>query len=362
MGAPDIGVDEQKAVIETLKSGWITQGPRTEKFEKELCTFTNSTSAIAMNNGTSTLYAALLALGVGPGDEVLVPNLTYLSSVSTILMTGAKPVLLSCDETFNTPPDLLREALTAKTKAVMSVDMKGMPIDYGAYSDFCDEYGVFWIADSAESLGATYNGKEIGSLAPIHSFSFFANKNITSGEGGAITLNQVSLEETLRSIRNQGQGAERYVHDRLGGNFRYLDLLAAIASVQLARLDTILDRKNFVAAYYDDAFSGISTVKTPKIPHYVTQHSWYNYCLLFNCAQTRVQVQKQLERENIETRRSFPPMHTQPFMIKQNFKLHGTGDNENDLYERMLDIPSHHNLSTYELDRVINVIMETIRG
>ena len=237
-----------------------------------------------------------------------------------------------------------------------------MPIDYHAYLEICDEFGITLIADSAEALGATYKGQAIGSIAPIHSFSFFANKNITSGEGGAISLNDKSLDEKLRSIRNQGQGAERYVHERLGGNFRYLDILAAIASVQLTRLDTILERKNAIADFFDSAFLPLHSIKTPHIPEFVTQHSWYNYCLLFDDAEMRCEVQKQLSQDHIETRRSFPPMHTQPFMQRQDYKLYGSGQNEIDLYDRMLDIPCHHNLAESDMQEIVQIIEKTVRG
>lgn len=360
MGSPSIGAEEIKEVVHTLESGWITQGPKTKQFENALAEFTGASKCVAMNNGTSTLHAILLAYGIGNGDEIIVPNLTYLSSVSTILMVGATPVLVDCDTTFNAPPELIEKAITPKTKAIMAVDMKGMPIDYDGYKQIANAFGLQIIADSAEALGAEYKGIPIGCVNDIHSFSFFANKNITSGEGGAVTLNNLETFEKLCSIRNQGQDKERYIHNRLGNNFRFNDISASIGMAQLRKIDTIIQRKNEIAEFYFSELKGIEGCSPPQIPSYVTKHSWYNFCLLFKNQTTCTTVEEAMRTADIETRKSFPPMHSQPFMKDMKFKISGSTTNAVDLYSRMLDIPSHSNLSQQDIEKVVTIIKKSI--
>ncbi len=168
-----------------------------------MCDYTGSKYALAMNNGTSTLHAILLALGIGPGDEVIVPSLTYISSANVILYTGATPVLCENNpHTFNVDPEHIKEKITKHTKAFMTVDLKGMPVDFDAFNALSEETGIPFISDSAESFGAEYKGDKIGTQAHTHSFSFFANKNITTGEGGVITTDDKTLYKKISIIRN----------------------------------------------------------------------------------------------------------------------------------------------------------------
>ena len=184
---PDIGEAEANAVHEVVRSGWISMGRKVEEFESLARDFTGARHAVAMNNGTSTLHALLLALEIGAGDEVIVPSLTYISSVNAVIFTGADYVLCDSDpDTFNVDVHHVRELITERTKAIMPVDLKGMPVDYDGFAALADETGVAVIGDSAESLGAEYRGARVGTQVLAHSFSFFANKNVTTGEGGMV--------------------------------------------------------------------------------------------------------------------------------------------------------------------------------
>lgn len=317
---PRIGEDEAKAVYNVVKSGWITMGAKVKEFETLACTYTGAKFAIAMNNGTSTLHAILMALKIGPGDEVIIPSLSYISAANVILYQGATPILCDSDPiTFNTTPELVKQKITNKTKAFMTVDMKGLPVDYSGFQVLADETGLPFIADSAESYGSIYKGSSVGTQAFAHSFSFFANKNITTGEGGMVTTNSEDLYEKLIIIRNQGQEG-RYNHTWLGNNFRMTDILAAFGVEQLKKIDEVLNDKVFLAHRYDKSFSDFEEVDTPTVPKYVDRPSWYLYSITVN-SRLRDEIIKYLEQANIETRVSFPPIHRQPYFINQfNFK------------------------------------------
>ena len=289
MGSPDFGSEEAAAVQAVMASGWVTQGKKTVEFEANLSDFVSAQTAVAMNSGTATLHGCLSALGVKPGDEVIVPSLTYISSASTIFLTGAVPVFVDCDpQTFNVTERHIAEAMSEKTTAVMTVDMKGMPVDYDAIKSILPK-NVALIADSAESLGASYKSTLVGTQADLHSFSFFANKNITTGEGGAISLpsRKAHLDEFLRSFRNQGQSKKRYFHDILGFNYRLTDIAASIGIVQLKKLNRRIQRKSAIARLYGDLLKDCHGVELPYMPEFVTAHAWYNYCLRFESNQLR---------------------------------------------------------------------------
>lgn len=316
---PKISEEEAKAAYDVIKSGWISMGKKVEEFENNIAEYLNVNHAVVMNNGTSTLNASLLALDIKPGDEIIVPSLTYISSANVVEYLGAKLVL--CDNdffTFNVEVDHIKSKITNKTKAFMTVDLKGLPIDYDKFTELSNETGIPFIADSAESFGSIYKGKKVGSQALIHSFSFFANKNMTTGEGGVCVTNDIELASKLRIIRNQGQEG-RYNHTHLGNNFRMTDILAAVGIEQLKKIDFILDEKVKIADLYKKKFEEIESVETPFVPDYVDRPSWYMYGIKVNELK-RDELLKYLEKKNIECRLSFPPVHIQPyFKNKYNF-------------------------------------------
>ena len=359
MGSPDIGAEEISMVMETLAGGWITQGKRTEEFERKLCDICNADFAIAMNNGTSTLHAALVAIGVGRHDEVIVPSLTYISSVNSILYTGATPVFVDCcDLTYNVTAETIQAAISPRTKAVMTVDMKGMPVDFDRISKLLSDMGIAHISDSAESLGATYNNKPVGTQADLHSFSFFANKNITTGEGGALVGNSAkNFESVLRILRNQGQGSQRYHHEVVGFNYRFNDVSASIGVAQLSKLQSIVLKKQNIAEIFNREFADNSQIETPHVPNYVTQHSWYNYCIKFPSQKVRDAVIAGLEENNIEWRISFKPCHLQPSMRGYNYQTPASLQNTERCYSQMLDIPCQARMTESEISKVIETVV-----
>lgn len=338
IASPRIQEEEAKAAYEVVKSGWISMGKKVQEFEKSLCEYTGAKYGIAMNNGTSTLHSILMALNIGPGDEVIIPSLTYISSANVVLYQGATPIFCDNDPlTYNVTPDLIREKITPKTKAFMTVDLKGLPVDYDSFNELSKETGIPHISDSAESLGSVYKEKKVGTQAFAHSFSFFANKNITTGEGGMVVTNNKELNDKLVIIRNQGQEG-RYNHTLLGNNFRMTDILAAIGIEQIKRIDSLLNKKVSIAENYSKAFNEIDGIEPPFVPNYVNRPSWYMYSIRVNPL-----IQKELidymTKCKIDTRLSFPPIHIQPFYKnKFNFK-----DNSYikayDSFKSFIDIP-----------------------
>ena len=312
IACPRIKEEEARAVYDVVKSGWISMGKKVKEFEAMACEYTGAKHAIAMNNGTSTLHALLTVLEIGPGDEVILPSLTYISSANVVLYLGATPVLCENDpKTFNVTPDHIEAKITAQTKAFMTVDLKGLPVDFDAFNILSEKTGIPYISDSAESYGAIYKGNKVGTQAFAHSFSFFANKNITTGEGGMVVTNDDYLAKILKIVRNQGQEG-RYNHTWLGHNYRMTDVLAAIGIEQLKRIDTILDEKVILVQRYTEAFREVDGIHPPYVPSYVDRPSWYMYSITVD-EKIRDPLIQHLTEKNIDTRLSFPPVHIQAY-------------------------------------------------
>jgi dTDP-4-amino-4,6-dideoxygalactose transaminase len=356
---PRIGEEEARAVYDVVKSGWISMGKKVQELESNVCAYTNAKHAVAMNNGTSTLHAILIALDIGPGDEVIVPSLTYISSANVVLFMGATVVLCENDpQTFNVTPEQIREKITERTKAFMAVDMKGQPVDFDAFTALSEETGLPFIADSAESYGAMYKGQKVGSQATAHSFSFFANKNITTGEGGMVTTNDSVLYEKLMIIRNQGQEG-RYNHTYLGNNFRMTDVSAAIGIEQLKRIDTLLEEKVVIAGRYTEAFKSHPGVEPPYVPNYVDRPSWYMYAITVD-ARLRDGLIDHLTKQEIDTRLSFPPVHIQPYYQKQFGYRPDDVPSAQKAFDTFLDIPIWADMGAANQDRIISEISNFI--
>ena len=296
MANPDVGVLEAQAAYKTIKSGWISMGKTVLEFESKIKKLLNVKNAIFVNNGTSALHCVLLALRIGRGDEVIVPTLSYISSANSILYCGAKPVFCESDsKTFNTTSELIESKITKKTKAIMTVDLKGLPVDFKRISLLSKKYNIPLISDSAESFGAVYDNKFVGSQAFAHTFSFFANKNITMGEGGLITTQNNRFANLLRIIRNQGQNF-RYNHIELGNNFRPTDYAAAIGLQQIKKIEKVIHEKAKIAKIYSKSFSNMKNVFPPTVPKYASKPSWYMYCLKFSSKKLRNKVMKALTK------------------------------------------------------------------
>lgn len=351
---PLINNKEAHSVYKVVKSGWISQGRKVKEFEKKIEQFLNCKNVVAVNNGTSALHAVLLSLNLKDKDEVIVPTLSYISAVNAILYVGAKPVLCDSDpDTFVTNINFIKKKITKNTKAVITVDLKGLPVNYDEISNYLKKKNIYFISDSAEAFGARYKSKMVGSTnADFHTFSFFANKAVTTGEGGAIVCRTKKFYEKIKKIRNQGQ-IKRFEHEYLGNNFRMTDVQGAIGLEQLKKIKFIFKKKIKIANKYKKEFDKLDFVKNPLIPSYVTQHSWYLYSISVSEKYRNLLV-RYLSKKGIETRLSFKPVHNQIFHKKifKNQKFR----NAEKAYKTFIDIPIYPLLDSKNQNHVINSI------
>jgi len=351
---PQMSFKEANAAFKVISKGWISMGKKVQEFELKASKYLRVKNSILMNNGTSAIHAALLANGIQKGDEVIVPSLSYISSANAVLYCGAKPVFCESDpRTFNTNASFIEKKITKRTKAIIVVDLKGMPIDFDEILYAFKKYKI--ISDSAESFGAEYKNKKVGSQVKTHIFSFFANKNITMGEGGLITTNDDKLANICRIIRNQGQD-KRYHHIMIGNNFRPTDYAAAIGIEQMKKIEKVLTQKNKIAKFYERELGNNINIKIPYVPSYVTKHSWYMYCVIINNKISRDKVKYFLEKNGVETRLSFPPIHLQPIYKKIFDYKKGDLPIIEEIYKTFLDIPCWMGMKLNEINTVCKLL------
>ena len=262
MASPSLGDDEIQAVTDVLRSGILAQGPKVAEFEDAFAAYTGVKHAIAISNGTAALHTALLAAGIGEGDEVVTTPFSFIATANAILFCKAKPVFVDIDETtFNIDASLLAKAITRRTKAVIIVHLYGQPCDMDEIIRICREHNLTLIEDACQAHGAEYRGRKVGSFG-IGCFSFYATKNITTGEGGMITTDSADVARKARMIRSHGQ-SERYIHQTLGFNYRMTDFAAAFGICQLRRLDEFNKKRTANAAFLAGQIAGIEGLTIP---------------------------------------------------------------------------------------------------
>jgi perosamine synthetase len=343
---PYIGEAEKQAVMEVLDSGMLAQGPRTAKFEERFAQACGVKHAIATSSGTTALHIALLAHGIGAGDEVITTSFTFIASANSILFTGAKPVFVDIQpDTFNLDPDLIERAITPKTKAIMPVHLYGYVCDMEALQAIADKHGLAIIEDACQAVGASYKDKRAGSFG-TGCFSLYATKNVMSGEGGMITTSDDALAEQCRLLRSHGM-KRRYYHDMLGFNFRMTDLCAAIGLAQLDRLEDFTAKRRANAAYLN---STIKSVITPQVKeHY--GHVWHQYTVRVDGGRDRDAAVKQLSEASVGTGVFYPvPAHQQGYMrdIVGDVRLPVAEQ----LAKEVISLPVHPQLSQADLETI----------
>jgi perosamine synthetase len=352
---PSLTGNEKKYVNECLDSTWISsKGKFIKLFEDEFSKFINIRHATSVSNGTVAIHLALVALGIGPGDEVIVPTLTYIASVNAIAYTGATPVFVdSIKESWQMDPEDVEKKITPRTKAVMAVHLYGHACDMDALVAICKNNQLFLIEDCAEAIGGTYKGKHVGTFGDIATFSFFGNKTITTGEGGMV----VSNDETLfdRSVHFKGQGLAKhrqYWHDVIGYNYRMTNICAAIGLAQLEQVNYFVDRKREIAAVYKNALKD-SSIEFHKEQKDVV-HAYWMCSILVREASQRDSLRNHLESNGVETRPLFYPAHTMP-MYSQKFQKHSVAE---DLGWRGINLPSYPSLRNEEVEEICSLIKQ----
>jgi dTDP-4-amino-4,6-dideoxygalactose transaminase len=275
---PCFGPEEQELLCETLASRWVTQGPRVEEFERRFAEAVEAREAVAVSSGTAALFLALHAHGIGPGDEVIVPSLSFIATANCVTHTGARPVFADVDpDTYNLDPESAAAAITPRTRALMPVHQLGLPADLDALEALADRHGLLLVEDAACAVGSRLRDRPIGASGHACCFSFHARKLLVTGEGGMITTGDPELAGRLRRLRHQGMSvsdlerhrAKRVIterYDEIGYNFRMSDLHAAVGIAQLAKLEPFVARRRALAARYDAAFADLDELQLPSIP------------------------------------------------------------------------------------------------
>jgi len=310
---PLVGDREKDYVRAALDSSWISsKGEFLERFEREFSGYVGSAHGIAAANGTVALHLAFAALGIGPGDEVIVPTLTYVASVNAIAYTGATPVFVDSEPEYGTmDPALVEAAITRRTRAIEVVHLYGHPVDMDPILDIARRHGLSVVEDAAEAHGAEYRGRRVGSLGQLGSFSFFGNKIITTGEGGMLVTHDGSLAEKARHLRGQGVSATRtYWHDVIGYNYRMTNIAAAIGCAQLERVDETLAAKRLIASWYRSHLEGVPGVRLFGEAPWAMAVFWMN-CVVVD-PQLRDPLMDHLRVDGIDSRPFFYPAHTLP--------------------------------------------------
>jgi len=348
---PLIGQEEKQAVLEVLESGMLAQGPRVRAFEAAFAEYCGVKYAMSTSSGTTALHTAVLAHGIGPGDEVITTPFTFIASANSILFTGAKPVLVDIEkESFSINPLLIEEKITSQTKAIMPVHLFGLPVAMDLIMDIAKAHNLVVIEDACQAHGAEYRGKRAGSFG-TGCFSFYPTKNITTGEGGMITTNDEEIAEKCRVIRQHGMRS-RYHHDELGFNFRMTDVHAAIGLAQLQKLEWFIGRRIANAQYLSDHLCG---VVTPQVPDGY-RHVFHQYTIRVPDGR-RDAVLKGLKERGVGTGVYYPiPVHLQKVYRDMNYDGHLAEAEQ--ASQEVLSLPVHPGLSQADLETIVSAVNE----
>jgi len=359
---PEIGEEELSNVVEAVKSGWVSsKGKFIEEFENSFAKYIGIKHGVATSNGTVALHLALAALGIGPNDEVIVPDLTFAATINAVLYVGAKPVMVDVDPDYwCLSPDSVRKAVTPRTKAIMPVHLYGHTCDMDAIMEIAEQHGLYVIEDAAEAHGAEYKGKKVGSFGHIACFSFYGNKIITTGEGGMCLTNDGELAERMRTLRDHGMDPEkRYWHKVIGFNYRMTNLQAAIGVAQLSKIEKFIEKKRRIARLYAEELSSIEGITLhPEMPW--AKCVYWLYSVLINEKKTginRDKLAKKLQNYGIETRNFFYPLHVMPpYQKYANLPYPASLS----ISRRGLSLPSSVKLSEEDINYITEKIKEAI--
>lgn len=321
---PIIGPRERELVLQCLDTGWISSdGPFVAQFEARFAQAVKRKHAIAVMNGSVALDAALAALGLAPGDEVILPTFTIISCATAILRTGATPVPVDCDPvTWNATPDAIISAVTSRTRAIMLVHIYGLPVDMAPVLAFAKERGIAIIEDAAEAHGLRYHGQPCGSFGDISTFSFYPNKHVTTGEGGMIVTDSDAIAEKCKSLRNLGFNPKRrFVHDELGWNYRMTNLQAALGLGQIERLEETIGRKRAMGKLYRELLRGENRLQLPaeRSPGAENVYWVFGIVLSDSVPFDAQEIMRRLAEMKIGTRPFFWGMHEQPVLRKMGY-------------------------------------------
>jgi dTDP-4-amino-4,6-dideoxygalactose transaminase len=370
---PSIGKSEISKVITCLKSGWITTGTRCKEFEDNFCKLSGSLQAISVNSATAGMHITLSALKIGPGDEIITPSMTFASTINMIALRGATPVFVDIDYgTLNINPDLIEKRITKKTKAIIPVHFAGVPANMDKINDLARKYNLTVIEDAAHAVGTYYKGIHAGGFGHIAIFSFHPIKNITTGEGGMITLNSAAMEKKLRLLRFHGIERDAWKRYGKGGNPSYdiaepgykynmPDILAALGLAQLERWQELNLRRAKLAQLYFAGLKDFSGIDLPQIPEYDHTHAWHLFVIKI-LALNRDEFMNRLSDYNIGYGLHFPPTHALGYVKEKYAKNIGHLEETGRVADKILSLPLFPDMLEKDIHYVCAAIKEIIKN
>jgi UDP-4-amino-4,6-dideoxy-N-acetyl-beta-L-altrosamine transaminase len=370
-------IDEEdiKAVIDVLRSDWITQGPKVAEFEKEFARYVGARYAVAVNSGTAALHAACFAARIEKGDEVITTPITFAASANCVLYQGGTPVFADIKEdTLNIDPEEIKKKINQKTKALILVDFTGLPVDLKEIQEITREYNLVIIEDASHALGATYKDSKIGSISDMTIFSFHPVKHITTGEGGMITTNNKEYYERLILFRTHGITKERdkllnyegpwyYEMQELGYNYRLTDFQCALGLSQLKKIDSNLAKRREIVKVYNSKFKDMPEIKIPENNPFDSNPAWHVYMIQLNLERIKVgrrEIFEALRAENIGVNVHYIPIHLQPYYQKK-FGYHlGDFPKAENYYSRAITLPIFPKMSDKDVYDVVRAVKKVI--
>lgn len=360
-----ISDEDIKTVIETLKSPYLTTGPKVSEFEKVVADYVGATYAVAFSNGTAALHAACYAAGITQGDEVITTPITFAASANCVRYMGGEIIFADIDEeTYNLDPKEVEKKITSKTKAIIPVDFTGQPVDIDAFMEIGKKHNIVIIEDGAHSLGASYKKRKVGATADMTMFSFHPVKPITTGEGGMIVTNNRTYYEKLRLFRGHGitqtayakeQGDWYYEMTDLGYNYRMTDIQAALGISQMNRLDEFIEKRQELANLYTEKINQLPTLKAPN-QLADTKSGWHLYSVQLDevaLGKTRKEVFEDLRNANIGVHVHYIPVYWHPYYQELGYKK-GICPKAEQWYERALTLPLHPQMNEADVDFVLS--------
>ncbi|NPV27612.1 MAG: LegC family aminotransferase [Firmicutes bacterium] len=361
LDSPNISELEKEYVLCALESGYVSSiGPLVSEFEERFARYVGAQYAVATVNGTAAIHLALRLLGIGPGDEVIVPALTFIATVNPVVYVGATPVVVDVDPlTWNIDPDEVERVITHRTRAIIPVHLYGNPADMSRLTDIAHRYGLYVIEDAAEALGSTYEGRHVGTFGDIGVFSFNGNKVITTGGGGMLVTNNPELAARARLLVNQGRNSDatEYEHLEVGYNYRLTNIQAALGLAQMERLEQFLDVKRRNAALYRELLQNVPGLKwQQELPE--GRSSWWMFSVVVDpdrFGKDRYAVAEKLRKAGIQVRPLFLPLSRQPAYAQYKLKACPVAEL---LHERGLNLPSASFLTEDDIQYVCQVILE----
>ncbi|KPK77609.1 MAG: polysaccharide biosynthesis protein [Phycisphaerae bacterium SM23_30] len=365
LSSPDITQAEIEAVTAVLRTRHLSLGPKLGEFEKAFAAYIGRRYAVAVNSGTSALHLSLLALGIGPGDEVITTPFSFIATTNVILMVGARPVFVDIDPvTYNLNADAIAEKITDKTKALIPVEVFGNPAGVDEVYDLAQRHNLLGVEDSCEALGSEINGRRIGTFGAVSTFAFYPNKQMTTGEGGVILTDDQKLAQLCASLRNQGRdvGAGWLAHARLGYNYRISDINCVIGMEQLKRLDQMIAKRSRAAQWYKELLADEQRLILPAEP-VGCKISWFVYVARLQDEFTQAQRDKLLNllgAKGIGCSNYFTPIHLQPFITERLGTKAGDFPLTEKISQRTVALPFFNNLTRDQVETVCNTVKSSL--